>query len=86
MTRASSSSRAASTWLWADAHAPIWLLRGRYCGIPFYGPVNDAPVTVLGASHFEFQNGRLLREWRVFDEIAVMAPILRHGGRAGAPA
>ncbi len=66
--------------------AVIWLLRGRYCGIPFYGPVNDAPVTILGASHFEFQNGRLLREWRVFDEIAVMAQILRHGGRKGAEA
>ena len=86
---------AVSWWLrWEDAGmtaawlfiAVIWLLRGRYGGIPFYGPVNNAPVTILGASHFEIQNGRLLREWRVFDEIAVMAQILRHSGRSGAGA
>ena len=47
--------------------------------MPFYGPVNRAPVTILGASHFEVEDGKLLREWRVFDEIAVMAQILRHG-------
>jgi predicted ester cyclase len=61
--------------------AVIWLLKGTYRGVPFYGPVNGAPVTILGASHFEVQDGKLLREWRVFDEIAVMAQILRHGGR-----
>jgi predicted ester cyclase len=66
--------------------AVIWLLRGTYCGVPFYGPVNNAPVTILGASHFEIQSGKLLREWRVFDEIAVMAQILSHGGRNGAAA
>lgn len=66
--------------------AVVWMLRGRYCGVPFYGPVNDAPVTILGISHFEIEHGRLLREWRVFDEIAVMAQILRHGRGGGQPA
>lgn len=62
--------------------AVIWLLRGHYSGAPFYGPVNKAPVTILGASHFEIEHGKLAREWRVFDEIAVMAQIIGHGQTA----
>ena len=63
--------------------AVIWLLRGHYSGAPFYGTANGAPVTILGASHFEIEHGRLAREWRVFDEIAVMAQIIRHDGAEG---
>jgi predicted ester cyclase len=57
--------------------AAIWLLRGTYCGVPAYGPVNRAPVAILGASHFELRDGLILREWRVFDEVATMAQIAR---------
>ncbi len=60
--------------------AVIWLLRGTYSGAPFYGPANGAPVRILGASHFEIEHGKLAREYRVFDEIAVMAQIAAHGG------
>jgi steroid delta-isomerase-like uncharacterized protein len=59
--------------------AAIWLLRGTYSGVPVYGPVNGAPVAVLGSSHFEFRRGRIIREWRMYDEIAVIAQILRAG-------
>lgn len=59
--------------------AAIWLLRGSYCGVPAYGPVNGAPVAVLGSSHFEFRRGKIIREWRMYDEIAVIAQILRTG-------
>ena len=59
--------------------AAIWLLRGSYSGVPAYGPVNGAPVSVLGSSHFEFRRGKIIREWRMYDEIAVMAQILRGG-------
>ena len=57
--------------------AAIWLLRGTYCGVPAYGPVNQAPVAILGSSHFEFRRGKIIREWRMFDEIAVIAQIAR---------
>jgi predicted ester cyclase len=59
--------------------AAIWLLRGTYSGVPVYGPVNKAPVAVLGSSHFEFRRGKVIREWRMYDEIAVIAQILRAG-------
>jgi predicted ester cyclase len=57
--------------------AAIWLLRGTYCGVPAYGPVNRAPVAVLGSSHFEVRRGKIIREWRMYDEIAIIAQILR---------
>ena len=55
----------------------IWLLRGTYSGAPVYGPVNRAPVRVLGASSFEIRRGKIVREWRIYDEIAVIAQILQ---------
>lgn len=58
----------------------IWLLRGTYSGTPLYGPTNGAPLAILGSSHFEFRRGRIVREYRIFDEIAVIAQILA-GGR-----
>jgi hypothetical protein len=38
----------------------------------------------LGATHFEMRDGRILREWRLFDEIAVLAQII--GARNAAAA
>ena len=59
--------------------AVIWLLRGTYSGVPTYGLVTRTPVNVLGASHYELRDGKILREWRIFDEIAILAQI--HAGR-----
>ena len=56
----------------------IWLLRGTYSGAPVYGPVNRAPVRILGASSFEIRRGKIVREWRIYDEIAIIAQILKH--------
>ena len=51
------------------------LLRGTYGGVPTYGPVTQTLVNVLGSSHYELRNGKLLREWRMFDEVAILAQI-----------
>ena len=64
----------------------IWLLRGTYGGTPLYGPTNNAPLNVLVSSHFEFRQGRIVREWRIFDEIAMIAQILAGGREAPASA
>ena len=60
--------------------AAIWILRGHYCGVPSHGPVNNAPVDILGASHFELHEGAILREWRLYDEIAILAQIMSARG------
>lgn len=58
----------------------IWLMRGTYSGSPVYGPVNGAAVSILGSSHFELRQGKIVRDWRIYDEIAVIAQILRGNG------
>ena len=66
--------------------AAIWVLHGTYSGVPLYGFVTRSPVKILGATHFELRGGKILREWRLFDEIAVMAQIIgarRNQGSTG---
>ena len=64
--------------------AVLWLLRGTYSGVPTYGPITRSPVNVLGISHFELKDGKILREFRLVDEIAILAQI--HAGRVAAKA
>lgn len=52
-------------------------MNGTYSGSPCYGPANGAPLNILDASHFEFRSGKITREWRIYDEIAFIAQILR---------
>jgi len=59
--------------------ATIWALRGTYCGVPTYGPITRTPVNILGSSHFELRDGRVLREFRIYDEVAAIAQIIRGG-------
>ena len=61
--------------------ACIWVLHATYSGVPLYGPPTRTPVKILGASHYEMKDGKVLREWRIYDEIAVLAQIV--GARAG---
>jgi predicted ester cyclase len=56
--------------------AAIWVLHGTYSGVPLYGPSTGTPVKVLGATHFEVVGGKILREWRLYDEIAVLTQIV----------
>lgn len=56
--------------------ACVWVLHATYSGVPLYGPPTRTPVKILGASHFELKDGKVLREWRIYDEIAVLAQII----------
>jgi predicted ester cyclase len=58
----------------------IWVLRGTYSGVPTYGPTTDTPIHVLAASQFEIHEGRILREWRIYDEVAVLTQIMAARG------
>ena len=58
----------------------LWRLSGTYSGAPLYGPLTHSPVEILGASQFLFRGGQIVHEWRVFDEIAVMAQIAKARG------
>jgi predicted ester cyclase len=60
--------------------AVTWVFKGHYNGTPDFGPLTGAPVEVLGVSQFLVQDGRLVREVRVYDEIALRTQILAHRG------
>lgn len=55
--------------------AVLWTMHGTYRGTPVFGPLTDRPVTMLGVSQFLIQGGRIVREFRVYDEIALRAQI-----------
>ncbi|MFE3515180.1 ester cyclase [Streptomyces sp. NPDC059166] len=63
--------------------AVTWTMHGTYRGIPAFGPLTGQPVTVLGVSQFLIQGGRIVKEVRVYDEIALRAQI-NAGRSAGA--
>jgi predicted ester cyclase len=60
--------------------AVTWVFRGDYYGTPDFGPLTNSPVEVLGVSQFLVQNGRLVREIRVYDEIAIRTQIHHRRG------
>lgn len=55
--------------------AALWQMRGTYTGVPTYGPPTGSAVDLLGISQFLFHRGRIVREFRVYDEIAFRAQI-----------
>ena len=55
--------------------AVLWTLTGTYDGVERFGPLTGQPVTVLGVSQFLVQGGRIVREVRVYDEVAVRSQV-----------
>lgn len=55
--------------------AVTWKLVGHYDGAEHFGPLTNEVVEVLGCSQFLIQEGRIVREMRVYDEIALRAQI-----------
>lgn len=55
--------------------AVLWQMQGTYRGAPAFGPVTGRRVDLMGVSQFLVQDGRIVREVRVYDEIALRAQI-----------
>lgn len=55
--------------------AVTWKFTGSYSGAADFGPLTGQPVEVLGISQFLIQGGRIVREVRVYDEVALRAQI-----------
>ncbi|MFI0241102.1 ester cyclase [Streptomyces sp. NPDC016845] len=55
--------------------AVLWTMHGSYRGTPDFGPLTGQPVTMLGVSQFLVQEGRIVKEFRVYDEISLRAQI-----------
>jgi predicted ester cyclase len=57
-----------------------WVYKGDYNGTADFGPLTGSPVEILGSSQFLIQGGRIVREVRLYDEIAVRTQIAARRG------
>ncbi|MGI8456598.1 MAG: ester cyclase [Propionibacteriaceae bacterium] len=60
--------------------AVMWKFHGVYAGRPLLGPLTSSPVDILGVSQFLIQSGRIVREVRIYDEIALRTQIAARRG------
>ncbi len=60
--------------------AVAWKFSGRYDGAADFGPLTGSPIDLLGVSQFLVQNGRIVREVRLYDEIALRTQIAARRG------
>jgi predicted ester cyclase len=60
--------------------AVVWKFTGHYNGTADFGPLTGSPVDVLGISQFLVQDGRIVREVRLYDEIALRTQIAARRG------
>ncbi len=61
----------------ATAVAMRWRVRATHSGAGRYGAPTGRPVEVLGISHAEVEQGRVVREWVLIDDIALWMQILQ---------
>ena len=52
-----------------------WTLTGRYAEHGLYGQPTGARLFLLGATHLDMIGDRIVEEWTVFDELAVLAQV-----------
>lgn len=55
--------------------ATRWLLQGTHDGPGIYGEPSGRRVRLWGISHHVIQNGKIVQEWTVFDEFALLKQI-----------
>ena len=56
-----------------------WSYVARHAGGQRYGDASNVDLALLGVSHFEFRNDRILNEWMVTDELSIHAQIAAAG-------
>jgi len=52
--------------------ATRWTLQGTHLGPSFYGDPTGKRVSIMGVSHHLVKDGRIVQEWTVFDEFALL--------------
>lgn len=57
--------------------AARWTLAGHHTGGALWGEPTGTPVLILGESHYRLVDGKVVEEWLVFDELAVLTQIER---------
>ncbi len=60
----------------ATAVAARWRVQCRHRGAGRYGPATGRPIEVMGISHAELEQGRVVREWLLIDDVAIWMQVL----------
>ncbi|MFT5572357.1 MAG: putative ester cyclase [Cryomorphaceae bacterium] len=60
-----------------------WTMVGDHTGSKLFGAPSGAPILILGESQFHVVDGKIVEEWTVFDQLAVLSQI--HRARLKAP-
>lgn len=54
-----------------------WTLMGKHTGHALYGEPTQAPIFILGESHYRISEKGIEEEWTVFDELSVLSQVYR---------
>jgi predicted ester cyclase len=60
----------------ATAVAARWRVQARHLGDGRYGTATGKPVEMLGITHAELDNGEVVREWHLIDDVATWMQVL----------
>ena len=60
-----------------DDVAVRWTMAGKHSGRSMFGEPTNAPILVIGESHYRVVDGQIMNECTVFDKLAVMTQIER---------
>lgn len=55
-----------------------WIMEGHHLGygiLSELGPPTGKRVQIMGISHFHYKNGRIVDEWRVYDELSLLMQV-----------
>lgn len=52
-----------------------WSFTGIHTGNGRFGEATEKPIRILGATHWRVINGRIHREWTIFDELAILRQV-----------
>lgn len=52
--------------------AARWHLRGLHEGIGTFGQPTGKPVEILGITHYQVENGKIVEAWEIYDAVEVM--------------
>ena len=66
-----------NSMLEGDYVAVRWTLAGIHSGGALWGAPTHQPLLILGESQYRLVNGKVVQEWLVFDELAVLTQIAR---------
>jgi len=75
---ASTNAMREGSWI-----AVRWTLAGTHSGAARWGPPTGESVLLIGESQYRLVDGRVVEEWLVYDELAVLTQIARARERLG---